>query len=120
MENNAVNIPELKWQYIAFEQNYVISYPATRINWPNYNPRLRYIENEFLLGTSYTPCIARNNMSRSIWKKNYLLFPKFMFFLLFVKNKIEVSNIHAHTHKHTHTYIHTHANLLTFKELHYK
>ena len=43
MERNAVSIPELKWQYIGFEQNYVINYPATRINWPNYDPRLRYI-----------------------------------------------------------------------------
>ena len=41
MERNAVSIPELKWQYVGFEQNYVINYPATRINWPNYDPRLR-------------------------------------------------------------------------------
>ena len=43
MERNAASIPEPKWQYIGFEQNYVINYPATRINWPNYDPRLRYI-----------------------------------------------------------------------------
>ena len=41
MRNNLDSIPELKWQYIGLEQNYVINYPAAEICWPDYEPRLR-------------------------------------------------------------------------------
>ena len=41
MKQNLETIPQLKWQYIALEQNYVINYPAAKICWPDYEPRLR-------------------------------------------------------------------------------
>ena len=41
MRSNLRALPGLKWQYIALEQNYVINYPAAKICWPDYEPRLR-------------------------------------------------------------------------------
>ncbi len=42
VKNNLEYAKELKWQYVALEQNYVINFPAARICWSDYEPRLRY------------------------------------------------------------------------------
>lgn len=41
VKDNLRAVPEMKWQYIAWEFDYVINFPAAKICWPNYEPRLR-------------------------------------------------------------------------------
>ena len=45
--------PELKWLFVASEENYLISYPAAKVCWPKFVPRVRYtkIIHIFLLAT---------------------------------------------------------------------
>ena len=42
MQNNLKDLPKLKWQYVALEDNYLISYPASKICWSTFKPRHRY------------------------------------------------------------------------------
>ena len=41
MQNNLERAKELKWQYVALEENYLISYPASKICWSDFEPRYR-------------------------------------------------------------------------------
>ena len=42
MRDNLKELPKLRWQYVALEDNYLISYPASKICWSTFKPRHRY------------------------------------------------------------------------------